>query len=425
MNIYDSNRIIETLNNIGYHQVETANEADLIILNTCHIREKAAEKVYSELGRFVSRKKNSPKTKIVVAGCVGQAEGEEIFKRQPLVDLVVGPQTYHRLPELLSRIDSNFNKEIDTSFPLESKFDLLPEERNDRGPVSFLSIQEGCDKFCTFCVVPYTRGAEYSRPISEIIREAEMLVEKGARELVLLGQNVNAYHGKGARNEIYSLADLLYLLSEIDGIDRLRYTTSHPNDVTKDLILAHKNLKTLMPYLHLPVQSGSNDILNSMNRNYTVDKYDEVIDLLRKARPDIAFSSDFIVGFPGETDLDFEKTIDLVKKIKFSQSYSFKFSSRPGTPAALMQGQIDETVKNNRLKVLQKILNDQQISFNSSFIGIEVDVLFDRLGKKEDQVVGRTPWMQAVHVNGEKNLLGSIRSVKIISAGPKSLAGKI
>jgi len=425
MNVYDSKRILEILNNIGYNEVPAVNKADLIVLNTCHIRDKAAEKVYSDLGRFASKKKTTPDTKIILAGCVAQAEGEEIFKRQPLVDLVIGPQTYHRLPELLSKIKKNKDKAIDTSFPTESKFDYLLEERKDKGPVSFISIQEGCDKFCTFCVVPYTRGAEYSRPVEKIINESKKLIEKGARELVLLGQNVNAYHGQDSKNRSCSLADLLFLLSKIDGVERLRYTTSHPSDVTEDLIAAHKDIEVLMPYLHLPVQSGSDKVLKLMNRNYSFESYSEIIKLLRKARPDIAISSDFIVGFPGETDIDFYKTIELVKKINFSQSYSFKYSIRPGTPASLMDGQVEVSVKNNRLKVLQKVLDDQQMNFNNDFVGLDVDVLFDRIGKKKNQIIGRTPWMQAVHVDGSEELLGLIRSVKIIAAGPKSLAGKI
>ena len=364
---------------------------------------------------------------LAVAGCVGQAEGEEITKRAPAVDLVFGPQTYHELPEMMANLtDAYGNKRVvNTEFPIESKFDFLPEENSNAEAVAFLSIQEGCDKFCTFCVVPYTRGAEFSRPATQILEEAKILARSGSKEIHLLGQNVNAYHGEGPDGKEWGLGRLITAVAEIDGVERIRYTTSHPRDVQDDLIEAHRNVGKIMPYLHLPVQSGSDKILKAMNRKHTGDDYRRLIDRFRDAHPDLVFSSDFIVGFPGETDQDFEDTMQLVKDVNYAQAYSFKYSARPGTPAANMQGLLSEKVKGERLARLQDLLNEQQMSYNESCLNRVLPVLFERSGKKEGQIIGRSPYMQSVSVIGNERLIGQILDVKINHAAPNSLSGDI
>lgn len=430
MNVYDSQRMADALGAEGYVETSVMEEADLVILNTCHIREKAAEKVYSELGRVrdlrEERRAGGGDMVIAVAGCVAQAEGAEILRRAPSVDLVVGPQAYHRLPSLLAEARKG-SRPVDTDFPVDDKFAHLPaaraEKTRQRGPSAFLTIQEGCDKFCTFCVVPYTRGAEVSRPVSAIIAEAEALVGLGVREISLLGQNVNAYHGEGGDGRTWSLARLMERLSRIEGLERLRYTTSHPRDMADDLIAAHRDLPKLMPYLHLPVQSGSDRILDVMNRKHTAAQYRALIDRLREARPDMAFSSDFIVGFPGETDAEFEATMRLVEEIGFAAAYSFKYSPRPGTPAAIMAEQVPETVKSERLARLQAVLSEQQKAFNRATVGRCVEVLFEGRGRKPGQITGRSPHLQAVQVDADESLIGSIRSVDIIGTGTWSLNG--
>ncbi len=423
MNVYDSSRMADILERDGYRAVDTPDGADLIILNTCHIREKAAEKVYSELGRLRSIKQ-SGKTTIAVAGCVAQAEGEEIIARAPVVDMVFGPQSYHRLPDFLATVETGA-KVVDTEFPAEDKFDHMPAPARTRtearGRTAFVTVQEGCDKFCTFCVVPYTRGAEVSRPVEKVIHEARRLVAMGVREITLLGQNVNAYHGVGPDGRDWSLARLLEALAEIDGLDRLRYTTSHPRDMDDALIAAHRDIDILMPYLHLPVQSGSDRILKAMNRQHTRADYFAIIDKLRAAKPDLALSSDFIVGFPGETDADFEDTLDLVSAVGFAQAYSFKYSPRPGTPAAEADDQIDEAVKAERLARLQALLREQQATFAKSLEGRTLSVLYEKSGRKPGQVIGRSPYLQPVVVNGDESLFGRIESVRITTAGPNSL----
>ena len=427
MNVYDSARMEDVMKLAGYISTANANDADLVVLNTCHIREKAAEKLYSELGRL--RETKSEKTVIAVAGCVAQAEHEEIARRAPYVDVIVGPQSYHRLPKLVTTAESSKltglpKRVIDTNFPVESKFDSLPDARG-KGPVAFLTIQEGCDKFCSFCVVPYTRGAEFSRPIDSIVSEARQLIEGGVVEVTLLGQNVNAYHG-----DENGLAGLIRKLAKLDGLDRIRYTTSHPKDMSKELIAAHGDVPELMPYLHLPIQSGSNKILSIMNRQHVVDDYIKVIEELRSVRPDIALSSDFIVGHPGETEKDFDCTLALVESVRFAQAYSFKFSQRPGTPASDMGGQVLENVKAQRLKTLQNLLNRQQLEFNDQFAGQLVPVLFERRGKLSGQIAGRTPYMQAVYVNckGEEavdNYFGKTLPVRVTAAFGNSLTGSL
>ncbi|WP_343564508.1 tRNA (N6-isopentenyl adenosine(37)-C2)-methylthiotransferase MiaB [Kiloniella sp. b19] len=430
MNVYDSVRMTDALAPMGYEPVETPEGADMIILNTCHIREKASEKVFSELGKLrklkESREQQGGEMLIGVAGCVAQAEGEEIVRRAPSVDLVFGPQTYHRLPEMVSRAlgDENRGGVIDTDFPVESKFDFLPEESGSQGPTAFLSVQEGCDKFCTFCVVPYTRGAEFSRPVEDIIREARTLAASGTREITLLGQNVNAYHGETSNGKTWGLGRLLLELAEIDGLERLRYTTSHPRDMEDELIQAHKAEK-VMPYLHLPVQAGSDRILEMMNRKHTADDYRRVIDKLREARPDLALSGDFIVGFPGESDRDFADTIRLVTDVNYAQAYSFKYSPRPGTPAAGIADQIPEEVKSQRLAMLQELLNAQQVAFNQSCVGKTFNILFDRKGKHEGQLIGRSPFMQSVFAEAPDRLLGNSIDVRIDRALANSLAGTV
>ncbi len=429
MNVYDSDRMAEALAPMGYAQSESMDDADLVILNTCHIREKAAEKVYSELGRVREarerrREAGAGETLIAVAGCVAQAEGQEIIRRAPAVDIVVGAQSYHRLPELLGRAGRG-EKVVETEFPEEDKFAELPERAATRRPSAFLTVQEGCDKFCTFCVVPYTRGAEFSRPVAEVLAEARRLAAFGVRELTLLGQNVNAYHGEGPDGKDWSLARLMHALAEIPGIERLRYTTSHPLDMTDDLYAAHRDLPQMMPYLHLPFQAGSDHILAKMNRRHTADEYRRAIDKLREARPDIALSTDIIVGFPGETDADFEATMQLVREIGFASAFSFKYSSRPGTPAAEMDGQVPEDVKLERLHRLQALLAEQQRAFNESMVGRTLRVLFEASGRNPGQLTGRSPYLQPVHVEAPAEAVGQIVDVEITEAGANSLKGVI
>jgi len=426
MNVYDSERMYELMKPHGYKISENYEDSDLIILNTCHIREKAAEKIYSELGRIVPFKKDSNKKgkqlNIVVAGCVAQAEGKEIIKRQPMVDVVVGPQTYHRLPEILNRLSNKSRKIIDTDFPIENKFDELKKIRTNKNPVAFLSIQEGCDKFCSFCVVPYTRGAEYSRPVLDIISEAKNLIQQGAKEICLLGQNVNAYHGD-YRSKTISLDELIKEVANLSGIKRIRYMTSHPVDMTEGLIDAHGKVDKLMPYIHLPVQSGDNNVLKAMNRKYSAENYMKIIDKLKNVRENMAFSSDFIVGFPGETKQAFNNTLKLVHDVNYCQAYSFKYSRRPGTPGSILQGQVSEEVKTERLAELQNILNEQQLNFNRKFIGKKFDILLERKGKKDNQLVGKSPYMQAVHVLSKDHKIGDIVKTHILDADKNSLEG--
>jgi tRNA-2-methylthio-N6-dimethylallyladenosine synthase len=423
MNVYDSERMAEALGSEGYVQVQTAEEADMILLNTCHIREKAAEKVYSELGRMKPLREANPDLKIGVAGCVAQAEGEEIMRRQPMVDLVVGPQTYHRLPAM-ARAVAQGEKALDTDFPEEDKFLHLPKARKARrGPTAFLTVQEGCDKFCAFCVVPYTRGAEVSRPADRLLREAQDLVERGVREITLLGQNVNAYHGQGPDGE-WGLARLIRELAKVDGLDRIRFTTSHPNDMEDDLIAAHGECAKLMPYLHLPVQSGSDRILKAMNRKHTAAEYVALIDRIRAARPDLLLSGDFIVGFPGETDADFQATMDLVETVGYGQAYSFKYSARPGTPAA-EKPPVEAAVADERLQRLQALLTKQQRAAQDGMVGREVSVLFEKPGRLDGQLVGKSEYLHAVHALAPATLIGQIAKVRIVESGPNSLAGQL
>ena len=431
MNVYDSVKMQDLLYPFGYEPTENIEDADVIILNTCHIREKAAEKTYSELGRIKklqdTRKKQGLNSAIiVVAGCVAQAEGEEIFTRTPYVDIVVGPQSYYNLPELISKVVRHEKHLIDLDFVEEAKFDNLPEQLYPQGASSFISVQEGCDKFCTFCVVPYTRGAEFSRNVEQVYREALKVISSGAKEITLLGQNVNAYHGKGPDDKIFTLADLLGHLAQIPNLERLRYMTSHPIDMTDDLIKLHGTEPKLMSFLHLPVQSGSNKILKAMNRKHDRDYYFDIINRLRETRPDIVLSSDFIVGFPDETDEDFEDTLDLVRRVKYGQCYSFKYCPRPGTPGATRTDQVPEHIKSERLSILQQELMAQQLAFNESCVGSTMKVLFDRNGKFDDQIIGKTPYMQSVYIqNPNKSLLGKIIDVKITKAATNSLAGEI
>ncbi|MEP9377495.1 tRNA (N6-isopentenyl adenosine(37)-C2)-methylthiotransferase MiaB [Aquabacter sp. CN5-332] len=429
MNVYDSHRMADMLAREGYVETNEPAEADLVILNTCHIREKAAEKVYSELGRLrKSKEETGQQTLVAVAGCVAQAEGAEIMKRAPVVDLVVGPQSYHRLPEMLAKVRGGA-RAVDTDFPIEDKFDHLPAPSlaatRKRGPAAFVTVQEGCDKFCTFCVVPYTRGAEVSRPVAKIMAEAQRLAEQGVRELTLIGQNVNAFHGTGPDGRTWSLADLLHRLAEIPGIGRLRYTTSHPRDMGEDLIAAHRDLPALMPYLHLPVQSGSDRVLHAMNRKHGRDLFFDIIARMRAARPDIALSSDFIVGFPGETEAEFEETMDLIAKVGFASAYSFKYSPRPGTPAADHGAQVEESVKTERLHRLQASLEASKRAFDASCVGRTFDVLLEKPGRLPGQLIGRSPYLQSVVVNAPPAGIGEFISVTITEAGPNSLAGKV
>ncbi|WP_417464125.1 tRNA (N6-isopentenyl adenosine(37)-C2)-methylthiotransferase MiaB [Kordiimonas sp.] len=449
MNVYDSKRMADVLKPHGYEQSESAEDADLVILNTCHIREKAAEKVYSEIGRLKAHKEvqaeSGKNMYIAVAGCVAQAEGPEMMKRAPAIDMVLGPQTYHRLPDMLKSAEEQRTggrrsaRVLDTDFPVDTKFDHLPTDSDFDGPAAFLTIQEGCDKFCTFCVVPYTRGAEYSRPVKDIVDEAKRLVAKGVVEITLLGQNVNAFHGDDGKGGTATLGALISELDKIDGLDRIRYTTSHPRDMDDGLIFAHRDIASCMPYLHLPVQSGSDRILDAMNRKHTREEYFRVIERLREAKPDLALSSDFIVGFPGETDEDFEDTLDLVRRVKYAQAYSFKYSPRPGTPASVNEDQVPEDVKSERLARLQALLNEHQLEFNESTLGREMDVLLEREGKLEGQLLGRSPYLQSVHVDltkhdnaldltGDKpysKFMGKLVRVRIVEAGPNSLKGEL
>jgi tRNA-2-methylthio-N6-dimethylallyladenosine synthase len=424
MNVYDSERMADVLRPLGYGLVDRAEGADLVVLNTCHIREKAAEKVYSELGRLKEMRAEKAEAGqgrmgVVVAGCVAQAEGEEIIRRAPVVDLVVGPQAYHKLPELIARASRAAGERLSADFAPEEKFDALPRTRQADGVAAFLTVQEGCDKFCTFCVVPYTRGGEYSRPAEAIEAEARDLAAQGVREITLLGQNVNAYAGPGG------LAALVRRLARIEGMERIRYTTSHPRDMDDDLIAAHGEVEQLMPYLHLPVQSGSDRILRAMNRDHTVASYLATIDKIRAARPDIALSGDFIVGFPGETDADFEATLDLVRAVGHASAFSFKYSRRPGTPASAMAGQVDEAVKDERLARLLALLETQQRAFNAAQVGRTLPVLFERDGRHDGQILGRSPYLQAVHVEGPAHLIGRIAPVKIAAAAFNSLTGTL
>ncbi|MBE3639825.1 tRNA (N6-isopentenyl adenosine(37)-C2)-methylthiotransferase MiaB [Mangrovicoccus algicola] len=425
MNVYDSERMAEAMGGQGYVTTDTPDDADMILLNTCHIREKAAEKVYSELGRFKPLKKAKPDLKIGVAGCVAQAEGAEIMARQPLVDLVVGPQSYHRLPQLEAEARKG-RKALDTDFPEELKFDHLAKRpKARRAPTAFLTVQEGCDKFCAFCVVPYTRGAEVSRPVARVLEEARDLVERGVREITLLGQNVNAYHGD-AEGGAWGLARLIRNLAEIDGLDRIRFTTSHPNDMEDDLIAAHGDCAKLMPYLHLPVQSGSDRILKAMNRKHTAAAYAELIARIRSARPDLLLSGDFIVGFPGETEEDFQDTLRLVEQVRYGQAYSFKYSPRPGTPAAEREAKmVPADVASDRLARLQALLNRQQMDHQQAMVGRTASVLFEKAGRMEGQLVGKSEYLQAVHVDAPESLIGQIARVEITEAGPNSLGGRL
>ena len=428
MNVYDSNRMSDILSSLGYKPVDTPEDADMMILNTCHIREKATDKVFSELGRLRvhkdAKEAKGGKMLIAVAGCVAQAEGDFILERAPFVDMVFGPQTYHELPEMVLKASGD-ERVINTEFPTVSKFDHLPDEHTIEGAAAYLSIQEGCDKFCTFCVVPYTRGGEYSRSAQEIIDEAHRLVDMGALEIMLLGQNVNAFHGDGPDGGTWGLADLIRKISEINGLERIRYSTSHPRDMDDDLIAAHGEIQKLMPFLHLPVQSGSDKILEAMNRKHTADHYREIIARLRKSRPDIAFSSDYIIGFPGETDQDFEDSMQLARDVEYVSCYSFKYSARPGTPAANMQGLVPDHIASERLSRFQDLINEQQINFNKSCEGKTLPVLFDRKGKKEGQLSGRSPYSQSVYVKGNERLIGNIVNVNITEAYDNSLTGEI
>jgi tRNA-2-methylthio-N6-dimethylallyladenosine synthase len=431
MNVYDSHRIYDVLRPLGYAPATSPEDADMVILNTCHIREKATDKVFSELGRMKEHKDNKKKSGgrmiLAVAGCVAQAEGDVITTRAPYVDLVVGPQTYGQLPDMVNRLTMKYGERriINTDFPAESKFDDLPATTSTQGPSAFLSVQEGCDKFCTFCVVPYTRGSEFSRPVTSVIDEAKRVLDTGASDITLLGQNVNAYHGDGPDGAVWGLGQLISELAKLPALKRIRYMTSHPRDMADDLIEAHRDVPQLMPICHLPVQSGSDKILKAMNRKHTADDYFKIIDRLRDARPDIAFSSDFIVGFPGETDDDHAATIRLIEQVRFASAYSFKYSARPGTPAAVMGGLIHEDVKTKRLHMMQDLLFKQANDYNSSFIGKNVLVLFDKYNEKSGQLHGRTPHNQAVHCVGHPRLVGQIMDVAMTSASASALHGDL
>jgi tRNA-2-methylthio-N6-dimethylallyladenosine synthase len=419
MNVYDSERMVEALGTKGYVTTDTAEDADMVLLNTCHIREKASEKLYSDLGRLRKLKAARPDLKVGVAGCVAQAEGAEILRRSPVVDLVVGPQSYHRLPEMVEAK----GRVIDTEFPPEDKFDHLPERRALRGPAAFLTVQEGCDKFCAFCVVPYTRGAEVSRPVARILSEARDLVSRGVRDITLLGQNVNAYHGSGADGD-WTLARLIREMAQIDGLARIRYTTSHPNDMDDDLIAAHGDVPALMPYLHLPVQSGSDRILKAMNRKHTADAYLRLIERIRAARPDILFSSDFIVGFPGESDADFEATLALIREVRFGAAYSFRYSARPGTPAA-EKPEVDAAIADARLQELQALVTAQQRAAQEAMVGRAVTVLYEKPGRIAGQMVGKSDHLHAVHVTDPSGRIGDLVRVRITGAMTNSLAASV
>ena len=427
MNVYDSERMHDVLAPLGYVETLGPEDADLVILNTCHIREKAAEKVYSELGKIrkmkTARAAEGGEMLIAVAGCVAQAEGEEIVRRAPAVDLVFGPQTYHRLPQLLARQAKGEKAIVETAFPAEEKFEGLKAREPGKAVAAFLTVQEGCDKFCTFCVVPYTRGAEFSRPVEQVLGEARKLAAQGVREFTLLGQNVNAYHGLDADGSALSLAALVAELSRIEGIERLRYTTSHPRDMTEDLIAAHAENPKLMPYLHLPVQSGSDSVLKAMNRGHSAEHYLRLIEKVRKARPDMAISGDFIVGFPGETEKDFESTLELVREVRYASAYSFKYSPRPGTPAAGHEKQVPEAEKSARLQELQKLIHRQQTEFNEALVGRTVPVLLEKPGRDPGQLVGRSPYLQSVHIEADPALIGRIVDTHITGVGTNSLSG--
>ncbi|MCX8255098.1 isopentenyl-adenosine A37 tRNA methylthiolase [Beijerinckiaceae bacterium RH AL1] len=427
MNVYDAQRMTDQLGDGGYAETARVEDADLVVLNTCHIRERATEKIFSELGKLrllkAERAAGGRDTKIVVAGCVAQAEGAEILRRERAVDVVVGPQSYHRLPDMLARAGQG-ERVVDTEFELEDKFSRLPKPRAT-GPAAFLTIQEGCDKFCTFCVVPYTRGPELSRPVAAIVAEARALAEAGVREITLLGQNVNGYHGEDEQGRTAGLAALCRRLAVIPGLDRLRYTTSHPNDLDDDLVAAHRDLPALMPFLHLPVQSGSDRILKAMNRRHTAARYLELVARLRAARPDLALSSDFIVGFPGETDADFEATLDLIRRVGFASTFSFKYSPRPGTPGAEMDDQVPDAVMRERLARLQALVEEQRQAFNAATVGRTLDVLLERPGRHPGQLTGKTPYLQQVQVEGPPDLVGTIVPVTIDATAPNSLFGSL
>jgi len=419
MNVYDGERMAEMLGAQGMTAAE-GNEADLVILNTCHIREKAVDKVYSDIGRL--GREDGTRPMIAVAGCVAQAEGSEISRRARSVDIVVGPQAYHRLPDLIEKAGRG-EEAVDTDMPLASKFGALPKRTRQARPTAFLTIMEGCDKFCTYCVVPYTRGAEISRSWSAILDEAKALVDGGVREITLLGQNVNAWTGADAAGRNQGMGGLVRALADMTGLERIRYTTSHPNDMSDDLIAAHGEVDKLMPFLHLPVQSGNDRILKAMNRSHSADSYLRIIERVRAVRPDIALSGDFIVGFPGETDAEFEDTLKIVEQVGYAQCYSFKYSPRPGTPAADMEGQIAPEVMDERLARLQALLNRQQADFNAATVGRRTQILLERKGRHPGQLIGKTPWLQSVHVVTDLNI-GDMVEVDIISAGPNSLAGE-
>lgn len=432
MNVYDAQRMTDVLESDGYRSSDNPVDAELVILNTCHIREKASEKIFSELGKLKLMKSAAAaegrSVQIVVAGCVAQAEGAEIVRRQPAVDLVVGPQNYHRLADLLTRA-KNQRGVVDTDFPVESKFDHLPEASRDaiaaRGVSAFVTVQEGCDKFCTFCVVPYTRGAETSRPVAAILKEVKSLTSAGVREITLIGQNVNAFHGADEKGRAVSLARLVELVALTPGVQRIRYTTSHPRDMSDDLLEAHRDIPALMPYLHLPVQSGSDRVLDAMNRKHQASEYIRLTEKIRRFRPDIAFSSDFIVGFPGESDSDFKDTLRLVEEVRFASAYSFKYSSRPGTPAAALDGQIDEATKASRLGELQKLLDCQRHEFDRSVVGSILPVLFEKPGRHAGQQVGKSPYLQAVYVDNSSDCIGKVLDVEIMEATSNSLRGEV
>ncbi len=422
MNVYDGERMAELLVDQGMSAADAGEEADLVVLNTCHIREKAVDKVYSDIGRL--RRKDGTSPMIAVAGCVAQAEGKEISRRAPSVDIVVGPQAYHRLPELMQTAKSG-KKALNTDMPAISKFDILPPRGKQARPTAFLTVQEGCDKFCTYCVVPYTRGAEISRPWTDLIDEAKALVDGGAREITLLGQNVNAWSGEDEKGHEQGLDGLIRALDRISGLRRIRYMTSHPNDMTEGLIAAHGDVGKLMPFLHLPVQSGSDRVLKAMNRSHSAESYLAILGRLRAVRPDIALSGDFIVGFPGETDQEFEETLQIVRDANYSQAFSFKYSPRPGTPAAVMEKQIAPEVMDERLQRLQALLNEQQYAFNQQTVGRTTDILLEREGKLDGQLIGKTPWLQSLHIISPELKIGDLVEVEITRAGPNSLTGEI
>ncbi len=432
MNVYDSQRMADMTAQEGYAQAERIEDADLIVLNTCHIRERASEKIYSELGKLrrlkEERERAGRRTTLVVAGCVAQAEGAEVLRRQPAVDVVVGPQSYHRLPELLLLARERPGV-VDTEFPLDEKFSRLPSPAAGtiarRGVTSFVTVQEGCDKFCSFCVVPYTRGAEVSRPVDAVVEEVARLAGAGVREVTLIGQNVNAYHGLDGQGRAVGLAALIRAAAAVSGIGRVRYTTSHPKDMNDDLIAAHRDVEALAPYLHLPVQSGSDRILASMNRRHSVADYLDIVARARRARPDIALSSDFIVGYPGETDADFEETLGLARAVGYAASYAFKYSARPGTPAAEMGGHVEEAIRVARLAKLQVLLEDQRQTFNRATVGRRFAVLFEKPGRHEGQIVGRSPYLQAVFAEGPLSLIGAMVEVEIVDVAPNSLRGRV